>query len=151
MHIALFGGSFDPPHVAHQMACLYALSTQGVDEVWMVPCYQHPFDKRSAPFGHRAAMCRLAAALLAPRVRVSTIEEERGGPSYTLLTVQELRRRHPEHRFSVMIGADLLRERERWYGWPELRRLADFLVIGRAGVAPPPGQVPPTGAAGDEV
>lgn len=133
MRIALFGGSFDPPHVAHQMACLYILSTQPVDQVWMVPCYQHPFDKRSAPFAHRVAMCRLAAELFDGRVQVSTIEEEMGDKSYTLLTVKRLRERHPEHEFVVAIGADLVRERERWYGWPELQRSVPFLIIGRTG------------------
>jgi nicotinate-nucleotide adenylyltransferase len=132
MRIALFGGSFDPPHVAHQMACLYILSTQPVDQVWMMPCYQHPFDKRSAPFAHRVAMCRLAAALLAG-VQVCTIEEEMGDKSYTLLTVKRLRERYPEHTFMMVIGADLVRERERWYGWPELQQSVPFLIIGRTG------------------
>ncbi len=133
MRIALFGGSFDPPHVAHQMACLYALSTQDIDQVWMVPCFRHPFDKRSAPFAHRVAMCRLAAAPLGQAVQVNTIEEELDGPSYTLVTVKALMARHPEHAFSLLIGADLLQERQRWHGYPELSRLVPFLVIGRAG------------------
>lgn len=132
MRVALFGGSFDPPHVAHQLACLYALATKDIDQVWMVPCFQHAFDKRSAPFGHRAALCRLAAAAI-PRVQVCTIEEELGGPSYTLVTVRALQARYPEHEFQIMIGADLVKERERWHGWDELSRLVPFLVLGRAG------------------
>lgn len=134
MRIALFGGSFDPPHIAHQMACLYALETHDLDEVWMVPCFRHPFDKRTQPFHHRVQMCRLAAAGVGPRVRVSTIEEELGGQSYTLVTVKALQARHPEHDFALVIGADLIKERERWYGWPELSRLVPFVVLGRGGV-----------------
>lgn len=134
MRVALFGGSFDPPHVAHQMACLYVLATREVDEIWMLPCFQHPFDKRSAPFSHRVAMCRLAAGLLGDRVRVCTIEEELGGQSYTLRTVRALQARHPEHSFSIIIGADLVKERERWYGWPELSTLVPFVIVGRLGV-----------------
>ncbi len=133
MRIALFGGSFDPPHIGHQMACLYVLATFELDELWMVPCYRHPFDKRTAPFEHRVAMCRLAAAPLSPRVQVSTIEEELGGPSYTLTTVQALSARHPQHEFLLVIGADLLRERERWHGAKELLSRVRFIVIGRSG------------------
>jgi nicotinate-nucleotide adenylyltransferase len=133
MRIALFGGSFDPPHIGHQMACLYVLETFEVDELWMVPCYRHPFDKRTAPFAHRVAMCRLAAASLSPRVQVSTIEEELGGPSYTLTTVSALTARYPEHEFLLVIGADLLRERERWHGAKELLSRVLFIVIGRSG------------------
>lgn len=140
MRIALFGGSFNPPHVAHQMACLHALSTQEVDEVWMVPCFRHPFDKPVVPFAHRVAMCRLAAEPLR-RVRICTIEEELGGPSYTLVTVKALRARHPEHRFALLIGADLEKERERWHGYPELAHLVSFLIIGRAGNGPGDQQV----------
>lgn len=133
MHVALFGGSFDPPHVGHQMACLYVLETEPVDEVWMMPVFRHAFDKRSAPYPHRLALCERAAAALGPRVRVSAVESELEAPNYTLLTVKALQARHPEHRFSMVIGADLLKERERWYGWPELEQLLPFIVLGRSG------------------
>lgn len=144
MRVALFGGSFDPPHVGHQLACLYVLLTYPVDEVWMIPVFRHAFDKRSVPFAHRVAMCERAAAAIGPAVRVCTIEQELVGPSYTLLTVQALRKRHPEHDFALVIGADLIKERERWYGWPELAQLVPFLVLARGGVrhenaAPPAG------------
>lgn len=140
MRIALFGGSFDPPHIGHQLACQYVLLTHAVDEVWMVPVFRHAFDKRSSPFAHRVAMCRIAASSLdSGRVRVDTIEEDLaaagGGPSYTLLTVRALKRRHPEHHFSLIIGTDLLKERERWYHFPELAAELQFLVIGRDGVS----------------
>lgn len=138
MRIALFGGSFDPPHVGHQMACLYVLSTYDVDEVWMVPCFRHPFDKRMESFHHRVAMCRATVAPLGPQVKVSLIEEELGQKSYTLTTVQALKKRHPEHQFFLVIGADLLRERERWYGASELLAQIDFIIIGRAGAESAP-------------
>ncbi len=137
MRIALYGGSFDPPHVAHQMACLYVLETREIDQIWMVPCFRHPFDKRSAPYAHRVEMCRRAAAAAGPRMLVSTIEEELGGPSYTLVTVKALQVRHPEHQFILMIGGDLVTERERWHGYEELRQRIPFLVVGRAGMEGP--------------
>ena len=143
MRVALFGGSFDPPHVGHQMACLYLLLTYGVDEVWMIPVFRHAFDKRSAPFAQRVAMCERAAAAVSPAVRVCTIEQELAGQSYTLLTVRALKARHPEHRFSLVIGADLVKERERWYGWPELAELVPFLVLARGGVKSDETAVPP--------
>ncbi|MFO0572455.1 MAG: nicotinate-nicotinamide nucleotide adenylyltransferase [Polyangia bacterium] len=173
MRIALFGGSFDPPHVGHQLACQYVLLTHPVDEVWLVPVFRHAFDKRSAPYAHRVALCRIAAAAIGgcsargePRVRVCTIEEElfeeerrRGGsgpgpgPSYTLNTVRALKQRHPDDEFQMIIGTDLIKERERWYRWPELATELPFLVIGRdpgrdpgrdgEGSAAPVGPVPP--------
>jgi nicotinate-nucleotide adenylyltransferase len=139
MRIALYGGSFNPPHIAHQMACLYALSVAGVDEVWMMPSYQHPFAKRLADFDDRVEMCRLAAAVFGERVKVSTIEEELG-EGRTYLVVEELVRRHPEHAFVLVVGMDTLTERHKWYRFDDLERLVPLLVLGRQGVEPVAGQ-----------
>ena len=92
--VAVFGGSFNPPHVGHVLGVVYALSTAPIDEVLVVPVYQHPFAKDLAPFADRLAMCRLAFGWL-PRVTVSTVEEELGGESRTLRTVEHLRADHP--------------------------------------------------------
>jgi len=132
MRIAVYGGSFNPPHVAHQMALAYVLATARVDEVWMLPTFKHPFEKQLVPFGDRVKMCELAASPF-KAVRVSRVEEELGGDSYTLRTMKALRERHPDHRFSLVIGADLVAERERWHGWPELKELVPFIVVGREG------------------
>jgi nicotinate-nucleotide adenylyltransferase len=135
MRVALFGGSFDPPHVAHQLAGLYVLETQPVDELWLVPCYKHPFEKDLAPFEDRLAMCARAVAALGPRARVSDCERQLGGESRTLRTVKALRAQHPENEFSLVIGADLEGELDSWYGAEELRRLVRFIVVGRTGFA----------------
>jgi nicotinate-nucleotide adenylyltransferase len=133
MRIALYGGSFNPPHVAHQLSCAYVLATARPDQVWMIPTWKHPFAKSLAPYDDRVEMCRLAAQLFGGRVVVSRIEEELGGESFTLNTVKALRQKHPGDQFSMVIGADLVAERERWHGWPELKTLIDFIVVGREG------------------
>jgi len=133
MRVALFGGSFDPPHIGHQLACLYVLETFPIDELWLVPVFRHAFDKRLTSYRHRLAMCELLAQSLSPRVRISQVEEELGGPSYTLHMVRRLREKHPGVEFSLVIGSDLLKERERWYGWRELSSMLPFLVLQRGG------------------
>lgn len=138
--IAILGGSFNPPHVAHQMICLWLLATERADEVWLVPCYQHPFQKQLVPFSHRAEMCALAARSLPDgRVRVSRVEEELGGESRTLHTIEHLIAAHPEHRFQLVIGADILLEKHLWYRFDEIERLAPPIVLGRAGYPSPAG------------
>ena len=136
MRIALYGGSFNPPHLGHELAALYVLETAEVDELWFIPCFQHAFDKTLEPFEDRLRLCQLAAASLGPRARVSDVERELGGDSHTLLTLRALQARHPEHQFAVVIGADLAAETASWYGAEELRRAAPFIVVGRAGSAP---------------
>jgi len=139
MRIAVFGGSFNPPHVAHQMVALFVLETAPIDGLWLVPCFRHPFDKPLEPFDDRFRMCELAAVALGWRVRVSDIERSLGGPSRTLLTIRRLREMHPEHEFSLVIGGDLVAEVPSWYGAAELQASVEFIVVGRTGMGAPAG------------
>jgi nicotinate-nucleotide adenylyltransferase len=133
MRVAIFGGSFNPPHLAHQMAALYVLETAEIDELWIVPAFQHAFGKTLAPFAHRLEMCERAAAALGPRVKVSAVERDLGVESRTLRTVRRLQHDFPGHAFSLVIGADLLAELPAWQESAELQRSVPFLVVGRAG------------------
>jgi nicotinate-nucleotide adenylyltransferase len=135
MRVAFFGGSFNPPHVAHQLVALYVLETTSIDELWLVPCWEHPFDKALAPYAHRLRMCELAVAPLGPRARASDIEGRLGQASRTLRTLKALRAEHPTHEFSLVIGADIEPELPAWYGSEELLRLFPRMVVGRAGFA----------------
>ncbi|MCA9583651.1 MAG: nicotinate (nicotinamide) nucleotide adenylyltransferase, partial [Myxococcales bacterium] len=63
--IAVFGGSFDPPHVSHALVASYVLGGGEVDELYIVPTWRHALDKSfKAPFEHRLRMCELAFAHL---------------------------------------------------------------------------------------
>jgi len=131
MRVALYGGSFNPPHVAHQMAALYVLETVAVDEIWFIPAHRHALDKPLAPFEDRLEMCARAIAALGPRARVSDVERAIGGESRTLHTLRRLRELHPGHSFSLVIGADLVDELPSWLGGDELLRTVPFIVVGR--------------------
>lgn len=140
---ALLGGSFNPPHVAHQMACLLVLETAGADEVWMVPTYRHAFGKELAPFSDRAAMCERAAAAFAGRVSVCAIEAELGAEtSRTYDTLVELGRREPSRRFRLVIGSDILREVDKWHRWSDVERIGEPIVLARPGYPHPRARPP---------
>jgi nicotinate-nucleotide adenylyltransferase len=133
VNVAVFGGSFNPPHVAHVMACGIVLERDDVDRVLVVPAFRHPFAKELAPYEDRVAMCGIAMGKL-PGVEVSTVEAELGGESRTLRTVEHLGSGHPDWRLRLVVGADILGEAHRWYGFEEIVRLAPLLVLGRTGV-----------------
>jgi nicotinate-nucleotide adenylyltransferase len=133
MRVAIFGGSFNPPHLAHQLVALYVLETAPVDALWFVPCRKHPFDKALTPFDHRMRMCERAATALGPRVRVSDIEGRLGGESRTLLTIKALRAENPADEFLLVVGADIEPELHLWYGAEELLRTVERIVVGRGG------------------
>ena len=136
--VAIFGGSFNPPHVAHVLAIAWVLSTQDVGRVLVVPTFVHPFAKPLAPYEDRLAMCELAMGWLrtsaGARVEVSRVEEELGGESRTLHTLKHLRAAHPDWSMRLVIGADLLLEADKWFRWGDVQRIAPPLVLGRGGV-----------------
>ncbi|WP_437337659.1 nicotinate (nicotinamide) nucleotide adenylyltransferase [Sorangium sp. So ce394] len=132
--VAIFGGSFNPPHVAHVLAATYAISVAPIDEVLVVPVYRHPFSKELAPFEHRLAMCQLALGWL-PRVSVSAVERDLGGESLTLRTLEHLAAAHPGWAMRLLVGADVLPDLPRWHRFDRIEQLAPPIVLGRSGFA----------------
>jgi nicotinate-nucleotide adenylyltransferase len=142
--VALFGGSFNPPHVAHQLVGLYVLETQPVDELWFVPTFAHPFGKPLVDYEHRVAMCELAAAALGPRARVSRAEAELAArpdfvASHTLDLVDHIGAQG--HSLRLVVGADILGDTAKWHRWDDVVARAPLIVVGRGGHALPPGSV----------
>jgi nicotinate-nucleotide adenylyltransferase len=143
--IALLGGSFNPPHVAHQLVALYVLETQAVDALWVVPTFVHALGKELVGFEHRLAMCRLAAAPLGARVVVSDLERVLAGQagaatSRTFDTLTWLCHHRPDDSFRLVIGADILGETDKWHRWADVVAMAPPIVIDRAGI--PSGGLP---------
>lgn len=133
----VYGGSFNPPHLAHQAVCWYLLEGLGAQSVWLMPTAQHPFNKQLVALEHRLAMCRLLAAPMGERV--STREDERNNPSgrtYTLL--EHLVSTHPGRRFALAVGSDILQETDAWHRWDDLVRDFEVVVVGRQGYPVPP-------------
>jgi len=131
--IAVFGGSFDPPHVAHVLAACWVLSATTVDRLLVVPTFQHPLGKEhGAPYDDRVTMCRIAMEDLR-RVEISRLEEELGGAGRTLDLLEALGARMPGVRLRLVVGTDILAEKDRWHRWDAVAALAPPLVVGRGG------------------
>lgn len=138
MRIAVYGGSFDPPHVGHAMVAGWLLWTGRVDEVWLVPAFQHAFSKPLSSFERRVALCAALARDVDPRVRVDPVEASLPVPSFTLDTLTHLARLHPEHAFHLVVGADVLAQRDHWRRWDLIERDFPPIIVGRQGHAPIP-------------
>lgn len=141
MNVAVFGGSFNPPHVAHVLVPRLVQSTHDVDRVLVVPTFRHPFAKDLAPYDDRVKMCELA--MNGDRgVEVSRVEEELGGESKTLRTLEHLAAAYPDWRLRLVVGSDILAEAPRWFGFEAIQKLAPLIVLHRAGIdAPTAGKV----------
>lgn len=139
MKIAIFGGSFDPPHIGHMMAVYYVLATTDVQKVWIVPSYRHPFGKELTPYNMRVEMCRLASSIFGDRVEVKRFEEEladNSHPVYTIDLLKYLNDRYRDDRFYFVIGSDILLEMDKWKDFDKIENYARLIILRRRGVEP---------------
>ncbi len=133
MRIAVYGGSFNPPHVGHAMVASWLRWTDSVDQVWLVPTAAHAFAKKLTPFEQRVRWLGAFVDTLGPWAEVCSIEASLPKPSYTFDTLQALGARHPEHSFRLVIGADNLVQRHLWHRWADIEAAYAPIVVGRAG------------------
>jgi nicotinate-nucleotide adenylyltransferase len=141
--VALLGGSFNPPHVGHLMAALYLRATQGVDEVWLVPSFNHPFGKPLEAFEDRVAMCEAMAIDVGPWLKVSRAESLVGGEGRTIELLEWLLPKYPGTKFRWVIGSDILSDLPKWKAWDRIQQLVQVTVLHRAGYPSPQALGPP--------
>ena len=130
--IGIFGGTFDPVHDGHLRPAERALAAFGFDDLVWVPAGNppHKLDEPRTAFAHRFAMLALAVQG-DDRSVVSTVEAERSGPTYTVDTLGEFRRRHPDARLYFLMGSDSFAQIATWRRWEELLSLASLVVLRR--------------------
>jgi nicotinate-nucleotide adenylyltransferase len=140
--LGLLGGTFDPPHAGHVAAAIASRDTLDLDRVLLVVAnnpWQKTPHRRISPAADRLAMVEEAAEDL-DRVEASRLELDRGGASYTIETVEDLRgaatAATPE--LFVIVGSDLVASLPTWHRVDELRRLVTLAVVRRPGTPPPP-------------
>ena len=136
---AVFGGTFDPVHTGHIGLADYLLKTGRVSRVVFLPAPHPPHKPGNEPasFADRAAMLRAAIAGH-NGMSVSEIEAERTGPSYTVDTLDILKKRYPAEHFVWVIGSDSLNQLHLWYDAKRLVRENRFLTYPRPGAEADP-------------
>lgn len=134
--IGIMGGTFNPPHIGHQVCASEACDQLRLDRVIWVPAHTPPHKEvaAGAPSPEvRAELCRLATQD-DPRFEVSEIEIERGGASYTVDTLTELHRQRPDDELVFIVGADTALSLPTWHQPEQVSRLAALGIAGRQGV-----------------
>ena len=134
MRIAVYGGSFNPPHLGHVEAAKTVARTLAPDRFLIVPAAVPPHKalaEDSPSPEQRMELCRMAFAEI-PGGEISDVELRRGGRSYTFDTVSELRGEYPDAELFLVIGTDMLLSFEEWYHFRFLLEECTLAVLARA-------------------
>lgn len=129
--IGLLGGAFDPVHNGHILMALGCMETLDLQEVSFIPASISPLKSTTrTPRQHRLAMLEQALKRY-PQLTVDDVELKRGGVSYTIDTLIDLRRRNPQQSLCFIMGMDAFDSLPAWRRWSELTDYAHLVVIGR--------------------
>jgi nicotinate-nucleotide adenylyltransferase len=129
--LGVFGGMFDPVHLGHINAALYAQELLSLDCIKLVPCNQpNHRAKAFAAAAHRVQMLELAVADY-PGIEVDSIEIQRGGVSYAVETLEQFCQSRVAEHLVFLLGIDAFNTLNQWYQWESLLGFCNLLVLSR--------------------
>lgn len=129
-NVVLYGGAFNPTHISH-MAMASCLSNH-FDEVWVMPCYSHAFNKVMVNPNQRLAMCQLAMSSLEnKKIRVCAFEIHNQCDN-TFESIKQLTKIE-DHSFAIAIGQDNAATINKWINYQELIATVPFVIVEREG------------------
>ena len=129
--LGVFGGAFDPPHLAHVALARVAIEQLELDALWVIPTGHAWHKTRTLSLAeHRLNMARLAF-LSDSKVFVDDRETRRAGPTYTIDTLNALKAEKPQADLFLIIGADQARSLTTWHRWQEVLQSATICVAER--------------------
>lgn len=135
MRLGVFGGTFDPPHIAHLIVAQDAACALGLDRVQFVPAAAPPHKPAGSPSPGEIRLDMVRAAVHDARFEVSDLEIRRPGTSFTVDTLRQLSADQPADELFLLMGADQYREFSSWREPEEIARLARIVVLSRGDVA----------------
>ncbi|GIP01750.1 nicotinate-nucleotide adenylyltransferase [Paenibacillus sp. cl141a] len=133
MKVGIMGGTFDPIHIGHMLAAECARDAYDLEEVWFMPSHIPPHKEDAGVTGLMRLEMTAEAIAGHPSFRTLDWEVKRGGVSYTVDTVRELRDAYPEHDFYFIIGADMVAYLPKWNRIGELAEMLTFIGLNRPG------------------
>lgn len=133
MKIAVLGGSFDPPHIGHILIAQQVIEYAGVDQVWLLPNYTTEthdkiFQKILSPVEDRLAMAKLLEDV---EIKVSDFEVTQNQESITIITLEMLSKKYPEHEFYWITGSDKLDTFKKYDRWQDIVNEHKLIIFPR--------------------
>jgi len=136
--VAIFGGSFNPPHIGHRELIEFIRDSFSCDEIWLMPSGDRRDKTIEINSEHRLEMARIFAKKIQKdfglKIVVSTHEVEKINKTATIETLQELSLMYPEHEFHLIVSSELVPMIKKiWVRGEELWTVANFILIERPG------------------
>ncbi len=128
MKIGVLGGSFDPPHIGHQSLACQILAKTEINEVWLVPCFKNAFGKKMSPAKDRLMMAKMMEE---PGIKVSDLEIKKEGISYTIETMDKLKRKHLGDEFFWIMGSDQIEFFPKYKAWQDILARHNLIIFPR--------------------
>ena len=133
--IGIFGGTFDPIHHGHLLLARDALEQLGLDSLLFIPAARSPPKRGQKPAEADLRVEMLRAAIEGePRFCLEELELARPAPSYSVETIEALKRREPDSEFVYLIGEDNVAQLPSWHRFAELENMVQFVVLDRSGL-----------------
>ncbi|MGB4703478.1 MAG: nicotinate-nucleotide adenylyltransferase [Candidatus Saccharicenans sp.] len=132
--VGLFGGTFNPVHLGHMSVADQVLRYFPLEKILFIPSYIPPHKNATgvAPVEHRLRMLEIACEGR-PAFEISDIEARTPGPSYSVVTLEKLKKARPQDEFFFIAGADAFIEIETWKDYRRLLQECSFIVVTRPG------------------
>jgi nicotinate-nucleotide adenylyltransferase len=132
MRIGIFGGTFDPIHLGHLILAEHCREQARLDQIWFIPCSRQPLKDRQVVTTdrQRCEMIEMAIAGCDP-FHLSKAELERGGISYTVETLEQLKSQQPSAQFFLLMGDDSLESFSQWKSPARICELSIPLIANR--------------------
>ncbi len=133
MNIAIYGGSFDPPHKGHEEVVSQALKTLSIDKLFIIPAWQNPFKKNF--FAPPQTRLKWLKKLWGKnkKIKICPYEINVGKASPTYKTVKYLYKKYSIDKCYLIIGADNLKDLPKWHKYKKLSKKVQFVVASREG------------------
>ncbi|QPC46956.1 nicotinate-nucleotide adenylyltransferase [Mangrovibacillus cuniculi] len=132
--IGLYGGTYDPPHIGHLLVAETVLEFLELDEIWFIPNASPPHKRKSLGVSNEDRVKMLSEATKDhPAFKVDEREMNRGGASYTVDTLRELKEEFPVNDFYFIIGADSVETLPTWKEIDVMLELVHFVAVNREG------------------
>ncbi len=133
MKIAILGGSFDPPHIGHLLIATQVQEQLSMDEVWFMPAYQHPFQRKLTPEAIRFQMLKTFET---KKLKVSDFEMKHNPTSFTIDTMTYLSDLCPQHTFYWIMGSDQLEHFHKYKDWKMIIQHHHLIIFPREWMLP---------------